>query len=851
MKKQMKKLIAVILLSAFVCSAFLTGCAPQIKNEAPDDTTADSTQDTGDTTPDTPQNPGDTTPDTPQNPGDTTPDTPQNPGDTTPDTPQNPGDETTDTKYNYVVVIGVDGGGRFFKDANTPNIDRIFADGAVTYDMLVEKRTWSAPCWASLFHGVTMEYHGIQSNATAENNPYPTDSMFPSFFRVIRENNPNAILASFSHWGAINNGIVEDNINVYKVSGIEDEEIASGVCSYVASTPPEMLFVQFDDADHVGHSIGYGTPEQLLAIEEIDGYIGKIYEAYEQKGIIDDTLFIVTADHGGINKSHGGYTDAETYVMFAATGKTVEKGEIQDMEIRDTAAVVLYALGYAAPDTWTARVPSGLFEGVTAGRRPIYMDKNSERYHESEPTPTVDSDKYITNYITDHELKTYLTFDGNINDTCNGNITQSGEISFEDGYFGQGIALGDGYVSINDYTPSTDSFTVALWIRTDGDSSDPCIISNKNWQGERNAGYALSLNKNKNVRFNAGDGINCLDVQSTLPSNFREGWMHIILIVDRDTNKISICYDFGVLTTGDIPAAMQDKTFNALSSLNIGQDGTGDYSAGLPAIVDEFMIFDGAFDRADINELSKYFGKPNTTAELREHHSETPEKDGEGYVTNFITDKELQTYLTFDGNVNDSTEKSTVTANGTVSYEDGYYGQGIKLDSGYVSIADFVPANQSFSAAFWIKTNGVTGDPSIISNKNWSGGRNKGFMVALQDDNRIKLNFGDGTNRTDVFYELPSDYKTGWVYVVYVFDRDNGEFRLSFDFHEFRVFELPDAIVNASANGYADVLNIGQDGTGNYGNPLTASIDEFMLFNGALDNDDIKALAEYCGVEAN
>ena len=63
-----------------------------------------------------------------------------------------------------------------------------------------------------------------------------------------------------------------------------------------------------------------------------------------------------------------------------ATGKTVKNGKIDDIEIRDTAAIVLYALGYEAPETWTARVPSGLFKGVTAGERPVYIDKDSERY---------------------------------------------------------------------------------------------------------------------------------------------------------------------------------------------------------------------------------------------------------------------------------------------------------------------------------------------------------------------------------------------------------------------------------------------------------------------------------------
>ena len=73
--------------------------------------------------------------------------------------------------------------------------------------------------------------------------------------------------------------------------------------------------------------------------------------------------------------------------MFAASGKSVQKGTIQDVEIRDTAAIVLYALGYDCPAGWTARVPSGLFKGVTAKERPVYTSANSNRNHVNKPTP--------------------------------------------------------------------------------------------------------------------------------------------------------------------------------------------------------------------------------------------------------------------------------------------------------------------------------------------------------------------------------------------------------------------------------------------------------------------------------
>ena len=506
--------------------------------------------------------------------------------------------------YDYVVVIGVDGAGAYFRNADTPNIDAIFADGAITYNMLTSNPTISAQCWGSLLHGVEPTLHGL-NNTVVASNAYPSDSKFPSYFRVIRENDENAVLASFTNWNPINVGIIENDIGVYKVGGISDSALTGEILSYLENNNPTSMFVQFDGADGAGHSYGYGSQSQLDVISEIDAYIGQIYAAYEAKGILRDTLFIVTADHGGNGKNHGGLTDTEKYVMFAASGKTVQNGTIGDMEIRDTAAIVLHALGYENPENWTSRVPSGLFDGVVAGERPVYVNKDSERYHESEPTPEKGSDGYVTNFV-DNELQAYLTFDGSATDNQGATTTENGKIYYVDGYYGQGASFDDGYITVDGFKPGKGSFTVAFWINTQGVTSDPCVISNKNWDSGSNQGVAIAITSGNEIRLNLGNG-NRADCNVSLPSNYREGWMHIIATVDRERNKLAICIDFERYVEVDLPANLQSSSFDTGYPLNIGQDGTGRYNAKLSATLDELMIFDGAFDANDIQALASYY----------------------------------------------------------------------------------------------------------------------------------------------------------------------------------------------------------------------------------------------------
>ena len=37
-----------------------------------------------------------------------------------------------------------------------------------------------------------------------------------------------------------------------------------------------------------------------LFLQNVDGYIGEIMMAFKDAGIYDETLFILTADHGGL-----------------------------------------------------------------------------------------------------------------------------------------------------------------------------------------------------------------------------------------------------------------------------------------------------------------------------------------------------------------------------------------------------------------------------------------------------------------------------------------------------------------------------------------------------------------------
>ena len=191
--------------------------------------------------------------------------------------------------YSHVAVIGVDGAGAFFKDADMPVLSGILAEGAVTYRALTSNPTISAQSWGSLLTGVTPEFHRL-SNSLISERPYPSDSLFPTVFHVIRNVMPEAVMGSFCTWNPINIGIVDDGLEITKGTADSDNALCSRICAYVKEERPTFLFVQFDEVDSTGHSYGYGSAQHLKRLSVTDGYIAKIVETYTELGMLEDTL---------------------------------------------------------------------------------------------------------------------------------------------------------------------------------------------------------------------------------------------------------------------------------------------------------------------------------------------------------------------------------------------------------------------------------------------------------------------------------------------------------------------------------------------------------------------------------
>ncbi len=77
-----------------------------------------------------------------------------------------------------------------------------------------------------------------------------------------------------------------------------DSRAADVAVELIEKEQPPLLIIHFLETDTQQHNKGLHAPEVKAAFERVDAQIGKIIEATRKAGIMEQTTFIVTGDHG-------------------------------------------------------------------------------------------------------------------------------------------------------------------------------------------------------------------------------------------------------------------------------------------------------------------------------------------------------------------------------------------------------------------------------------------------------------------------------------------------------------------------------------------------------------------------
>lgn len=122
-------------------------------------------------------------------------------------------------------------------------------------------------------------------------------------------------------------------------------------------------------------------------ISELDEYVGQVYDAMEEVGELDNTVFIYTSDHGESLGEHGLWYKNNLYenaahVPLVMTGPGIPEGKVIDTPVAhvDLAATLLDYAGVERPSGFRGHSLIPMLSGIGLGDHPgwSYTESHSE-----------------------------------------------------------------------------------------------------------------------------------------------------------------------------------------------------------------------------------------------------------------------------------------------------------------------------------------------------------------------------------------------------------------------------------------------------------------------------------------
>jgi len=279
----------------------------------------------------------------------------------------------------HVFIISIDQGSPDnIAKSDMPVLQRLIAEGAYTWEANTIVPSLTLPSHVSMLTGVGVQKHQILWN---EFEPEKGLLEVPTIFRIAKEQ--GLVTAFFAGKSKFKTFQRHDSFDAFFIpTNPKSANIAAVFAGRVGTLKPNLCFIHFADPDTVGHSFGVNSPEKLRAMAEVDAALKVILDAIEAAGLTATSVVIITADHGGHDRTpeenaerqargepyqpgtHGSAELSDVLIPWIAWGEGVKKHHriTTPVVTYDTAATALWLLDLPVPTNFWGRPVTDAFE---------------------------------------------------------------------------------------------------------------------------------------------------------------------------------------------------------------------------------------------------------------------------------------------------------------------------------------------------------------------------------------------------------------------------------------------------------------------------------------------------------
>ena len=256
-------------------------------------------------------------------------------------------------RAEHVFIVSFDGGKpAVMQKSPMPTLQKAFREGAGTWAARTVFPSITLVSHTSMLTGVLPAQHKINWNDWV---PEKGIVKVPTVFAIAKKaKKTTALFAGKEKFAHL---YQPKSLDAFAVPDYSAQVVAQIAGGYIQLKKPNLCFVHFADSDGAGHSKGWGSPEQIAAFASEDKALATLLTAIRKAGIGDRSTIILTADHGGHDKTHGTASDEDMQIPWIAFGAGIKKGATLAAPVStcDTAATALELLGVPIPTEWDGK----------------------------------------------------------------------------------------------------------------------------------------------------------------------------------------------------------------------------------------------------------------------------------------------------------------------------------------------------------------------------------------------------------------------------------------------------------------------------------------------------------------
>lgn len=255
---------------------------------------------------------------------------------------------------SHTILIVIDGcRPDALAQANTPHLDALWQAGARTRSARSVMPSISLCAHTSMFRGVKPEKHGVGG----DNIYNPQAAAYPSIIDVLHRGGRR--VSMFYTWEELRDLAAPGSVyhSHYRRAqfGLDnDTPLVQVAAEQITADPPDFAFVYLGDVDLAGHAFGWMSAEYIAALERNDAAVGHLLKALEAAHLRERCTFLILADHGGHDFTHGTESPEDMRIPWLLSGRGAKVNhDLQGpVMIYDTAATVARLMGLECPESW-------------------------------------------------------------------------------------------------------------------------------------------------------------------------------------------------------------------------------------------------------------------------------------------------------------------------------------------------------------------------------------------------------------------------------------------------------------------------------------------------------------------